>query len=230
MDGIARNTDGFDAGLARRARPRARRRGPLLVGLLGDRDRRRGAAPRPDVAPRLVRRLDRFIPRPARRIAAAAASLAVALLGPRRAYASDAPVRDWLSGSTTTTHDRAATTPTGPVATQDRPPPRRATTATAPADRDAVATEPARRRHPPATEPGAHGRSTVEHVVVEGDCLWSIAARAPRVRTRPTPRSTPPGGPSTPRNRAAIGDDPNLIFPGLSSQLPPFDRPLQPTP
>ena len=129
LEGIARNTSGFDVGLAGGLGPVLVAVLTLLAGLLAvavaAEVLRRGGR-----AVGLVRGLDRVLPLPARRVAAVAVSLAVGVLGPAHAFASDAPVRDWLAGSTTTTTVAAPLT-TGPVATEDRLAARAATTTTA---------------------------------------------------------------------------------------------------
>jgi nucleoid-associated protein YgaU len=60
-------------------------------------------------------------------------------------------------------------------------------------------------------------------VVVEGDCLWAIAAE--RLGSGTTDVEIDAAWRALYlANRAAIGDDPNLILPGLQLELPPIDR------
>jgi nucleoid-associated protein YgaU len=217
MDGITRNGGDLDAELIEVLAP------GLLVVALGlvamlvfalvvELLRRAGRAPV------TVERLDRILPTTARRFAAAALGLTVSLLGPASAAASDAPVRDWLAGTTTTTSTPPSTSTSttttrtlrpGPVATADALDERAASPSTVPV-------VPA----PPPVAPTTSAPALV--VVVEGDCLWSIAA------DRLGPDATNPAIDRAWRaiytaNRDAIGDDPNLIFPGLELALPPID-------
>ncbi len=60
------------------------------------------------------------------------------------------------------------------------------------------------------------------YVVRRGDCLWSIAAG--RLGPRADARSVDAGWRAIyAANRAAIGDDPNLIRIGLTLTLPPLN-------
>ena len=60
------------------------------------------------------------------------------------------------------------------------------------------------------------------YVVAPGDCLWSIAARV--LGPRADDRSIDAGWRRIyAANRAAVGEDPNLIHVGLALQLPPLD-------
>ncbi len=211
MDGIARNTAGFESGLADALVPVAVAAivalGLLLAIALGVEVLRQAGRARG-----IVGRCDRITPAPARHLAAATLGLVVALVGPASAYANDAPVRDWLAGSTTTT---------SPVATEDRLVERSTPTATPAPDPVPVAPPPA--VPIPIAPPTPSAAPPLEMVVVvEGDCLWSIAAR----------RLAPDVGNAVidaawraiyALNRAAIGDDPNLIFPGAQLALPPID-------
>ena len=213
MDGIARNTAGFEHGLADALVPVALAAVVVLGVLLAmavavEVLRHQGRAAG------IVRRLDRITPSPARHLAAATLSLVVALAAPATAYASDAPVRDWLAGSTTTT---------SPVATEDALI-ERSTLPPAPVpDPAPVPAAPAPAAPLPIAPPPPSAAPPLDTVmVVEGDCLWSIAAR----------RLAPDVGNAVidaawraiyALNRAAIGDDPNLIFPGAQLALPPID-------
>ena len=202
MDGIARNTTGFDAELTGTL-------GPVLgatilvlftlvVVAIGIEVLRRAG-----VAGGIVRRLDRIVPTPARRIAAGLLGLSVALAGPTPVFATEGPVSEWLAGTTTTTI-------TLPAVTEDSLIQRAAPAASATA--------------PPVSPIGATPAPADQTVVVWGDCLWAIAAR----RLGPDAGNTAID--ATWRaiyalNRDAIGDDPNLIFPGLHLALPPIEQP-----
>jgi hypothetical protein len=196
-------------------------------------------------AARLVAALDRTVPIAVRTAVVAAITLVTALVGVRPAGSTDT-VRGWLDGSTTTT-----TTTAAPVPSTTRPPTSSTTTttlsgptvlappvvldppvtprdvdrrATAP---DAPAPAPARTHAPvanpspapaPAPPPVVAGTS---YVVVPGDCLWSIAAH--RLGPGADARSIDAGWRAIyAANRVAIGDDPNLIHPGLTLTLPPL--------
>ena len=182
-------------------------------------------------APRLVAGLDRLVPRRARAIAAGALALASALPLSGTAGADDS-VRAWLSGSdgtpTTTTRPPPAS---APVATHESTDAR----ATAPVPDPDVVMPPAAPRPPepdsraaapgavaPATPPSS---PTAVHVVVPGECLWAIAQA--RLGPSATNQQIDAGWRAIyAANRAAIGDDPGLIHPGLVLLLPP----LVPTP
>jgi nucleoid-associated protein YgaU len=57
--------------------------------------------------------------------------------------------------------------------------------------------------------------------VVPGDCLWSIAARV--LGSSASSSATDRGWRAIyAANRAAIGENPNLIYPGLLLTLPPL--------
>lgn len=159
-------------------------------------------------ATRLVGALDRITPRPARRLAATTVAAVLLVGGPSSAAVAggsdDPPVvadRDAL--------DRRAASREGAV--------RDGRAVTPPAGR-APAPPPSRTPRPPTVPRPAAAETT--YVVVAGDCLWSIAAR------RLGPSATNAAVDSAwrriyERNRAAVGDDPNLIHPGLVLTLPP---------
>jgi nucleoid-associated protein YgaU len=75
---------------------------------------------------------------------------------------------------------------------------------------------------PPTAPPTAPAAATGEHyVVVAGDCLWAIARR--RLGARAANADIDAGWRAIyAANRAAIGDDPGLIHPGLALVLPPL--------
>ncbi len=70
-----------------------------------------------------------------------------------------------------------------------------------------------------AADPPAAGERSVQYVVVAGDCLWDIAARliGPSASNAAIDRGWRA---IYAANRAAIGDDPGLIHPGLVLTLP----------
>ena len=109
-------------------------------------------------------------------------------------------------------HTPAVPTPGAPGPT--RGPSTRALTPVAPAN--PTPTTPA-----PADTPRA-ADSSVPYVVVAGDCLWDIAARlvGPRASNAAVDRGWRA---IYAANRAAIGDDPGLIHPGLVLTIAPLD-------
>ncbi len=203
MDGIARNTQALDAAFADVLVPLVAvtivaLAAVVALALAVEILRRAG------IAVGAVGRLDCVVPAPARRVAATILSLTVTLIGPSPAYATDAPVRDWLTGTTTTT---------SPVATEEALTERVAPPSTLAPPSPAIA---------PAPAPSPSSLPVDVIVVVEGDCLWAIAA------DRLGPDATNVAIDAAWReiyglNRDAIGDDPNLIFPGVSLALPPID-------
>lgn len=218
MDGIARNANGFDADLTDVLGPVAGAAAAglavvVVIALVAEILRRAG------IASGIVRDLDRIVPVPARRIAAGLLSLSVTLVGPgASASETDTPVRDWLAGTTTTT---------SPVATEEALVERssgvEATTTTPSAS--ATAPPPPVGPIQPSPRPAPAAPSTPAEqsvVVVEGDCLWAIAAR--RLGAGATNLAIDRSWRAIyARNRDAIGTDPNLIFPGLYLALPPID-------
>lgn len=176
--------------------------------------RRCGATPGP-----VVTALERRSPAPLRHLAELAVTALLSIPAARPASASPTPIRDWISQTATTT----STTPSPP-----RRPAAPATTVPRPTSNPdpAPRPEPPRALAPtPAPAPGPvpvpPPGPVVKYVVQRGDCLWSIAAR------RLGPGATSPAIDAAWRsiyaaNRAAIGDDPNLIHPGLTLTLPPL--------
>lgn len=161
------------------------------------------------VGPGVVGVLDRLTPGPVRRAAAVAVAAAVLVGGTATGVAAgrtgppgpgDPPVvadRDSLERRTGTPHPRIrdgrAPVPHGRAPAPDR-------------------------RGPAGPVPNATGET---YVVEPGDCLWSIAAR----RLGPAATNTAVDVAWRriyERNRAAVGDDPNLIHPGLVLALPPL--------
>ena len=64
--------------------------------------------------------------------------------------------------------------------------------------------------------------SSVQYVVVAGDCLWDIAARL--IGSGASNAAIDRGWRAIyAANRAAIGDDPGLIHPGLVLTIPALD-------
>lgn len=156
----------------------------------------------------------------------------------RPAAASSTPIRDWLRHSTTTTTVPAPTVPSRPSApTTAAPTPTTSPTRPVAPDRRSAPVPPSPPQRPPAgpatpapsvpvppaATPPAAPRATDagRYVVRAGDCLWRIAAQ------RLGPGATNQAIDSAWRaiyaaNRAAVGDDPNLIHPGLVLTLPPL--------
>lgn len=82
---------------------------------------------------------------------------------------------------------------------------------------------PAADRPPPGVPAAVESATTVGYLVVVGDSLWEIARRHLEAGTGERPSST-----EIDRfwraiyaaNRAVVGPDPNLIFPGQQLQIP----------
>ncbi len=231
MDGIASNTTAFDVDIANALLPLlagtvAALAGLLVIAFVSEILRRGG------IAPGVVRRLDRFLPGIATRIAQTTLAVAIAVVGPTAAYASDAPVRDWLSATTTTTtpdatEDRLIERAGVPATTPTSAPPPLVASGGEPSvaipGTAAVPTDPVEIPMPEARQP-IH-----RLVVVDGDCLWSIAAG--QLGLDSTDRAIDEAWRAIyALNRAAIGNDPNLIFPGLTLELPPIDQSPLPAP
>jgi nucleoid-associated protein YgaU len=186
-------------------------------------------------AGRLVAALDRAVPIAMRTAVVSIVTLVTALVGARPAGGTDS-VRGWLDGASATTATVATAPPTTtlppstttttaappvlappvvlepPVTPQDLEPAPAAAPAPAPSPQPVPPT-------PPTVETGDH------YVVVAGDCLWSIAEH--RLGPGADARSIDAGWRAIyTANRVAIGDDPNLIHPGLTLTLPPLH--LQP--
>ena len=212
----------------------------LTLGLVAELVRRRSPAHR------VLALLDLTVPIGVRTAIVSLLALLATMTGPRPA-AADASVRGWLgqvstttrttaapvappsatlaptSTSTTTTTLPAPVRPTGPVVlipplVVEQP----ATTPTTAPPVSAPAPAPVT---PPVTSPLATSSPTAAlpvYVVQRGDCLWSIAAR--RLGPSPTAATIDAAWRRIyAANRAAIGNDPNLIHPGLVLTLPPLD-------
>jgi resuscitation-promoting factor RpfA len=139
----------------------------------------------------------------------------------RPATASTTPVRDWLTQApapttTTAVHVAPTTTTTSPS-----PPHAPPTTPARPAAPSQPSPSPAPSISQPAPIPISPTRSVDVYVVRAGDCLWRIAAR--HLGAGATNAAIDAAWRAIYAvNRAAIGDDPNLIHPGLTLTLPPL--------
>jgi resuscitation-promoting factor RpfA len=190
------------------------------------------------LAPRFTTALARLAPWRLQKLAALCVATVATVATTSGPAGADSSVRDWLAhgdavipSATTTTTD--PTTAPG-VATQDElerrsaplpdptspppapasPPDARATDASPPRPaRDATASSVV--RSPPA-------RATAIYVVQPGDCLWSIAAQA-LGRQATNAAIDLAWRRIYAVNRAAVGDDPGLIHPGLALTLPSLD-------
>jgi nucleoid-associated protein YgaU len=204
--------------------------GLLAIALVAEVLRRRRRASR------LVAALDRTTPIAVRAAVVSIVTLVTALVGARPAGGTDS-VRGWLDGATTTTVAPApSTTTTSPGASTPSSTTTTTTLAGPPVLAPPVVLEPPvtpNDLEPPAPTPSAPEPSPVppaatagdRHVVVPGDCLWSIAER--RLGHGADARSIDAGWRAIyTANRVAIGEDPNLIHPGLALTLPPLH--LQP--
>jgi LysM repeat protein len=189
-----------------------------------------GVVARAGVAARTAETLQRVTPPLIRHAAELSVTALLTIGAARPAAASPTPVRDWLhqSTATTTTGPRttepttSTTTTARTTATAARPAPRAPAPTPAPPPTAIPAAaptspSPARPLRPtPAANPAAD-----RYVVEPGDCLWRIAAQ------RLGPGATNQAIDSAWRaiyaaNRADVGDDPNLIHPGLVLTLPPL--------
>jgi nucleoid-associated protein YgaU len=190
-------------------------------------------------AARLVATLDRAVPIAMRTAGVSIVTLVTALVGAQPAGGTDS-VRGWLDGSTST-----ATTTVAPAPSTTRPPTPSTTTTTLagptvlappvvldppvtpqdlepPASRTSTrAPAPAPPLTPVAPAPAPPVATSDHYVVVRGDCLWSIAEH--RLGPGADARSIDAGWRAIyAATRVAIGDDPNLIHPGLTLTLPPL--------
>jgi nucleoid-associated protein YgaU len=186
-----------------------------------------GILARAGVAARTAETLRRVSPPLIRHVAELAATALLTLGAARPAAASPTPVRDWLHQSTattttvptTSTTTTATTTTAAPRLAPHAPSPTPATTPTAVPAPAPAPTSPSPAR---PLRPAPEANPATDHYVVEpGDCLWRIAAR------RLGPGATNQAIDSAWRaiyaaNRAGVGDDPNLIHPGLALMLPPL--------
>lgn len=182
--------------------------------------RRRGRSPG-----RLAAVLERGSPAILRHLAELTVTAVLALGAARPAHAADTPIRDWLTRAPAS----ATTTAAPPLrAHVPTPPPDAPGTATRPSTTAPSASAPAPAAPPPpapapvaAVAPGPSPRTDSTYVVKRGDCLWRIAAD--RLGPGATNAAIDAGWRSIyALNRAAIGDNPNLIHPGLTLTLPPL--------
>ncbi len=150
----------------------------------------------------LVRVADRLVPTTVHRIAVGILTLlatATSVAMPSVASA-DTSLRGWLESPSVPTPTSAPAPARTPSTTTMRP-----TAPAVPAPSPPAA---------PAADPPAAGERSVQYVVVAGDCLWDIAARliGPSASNAAIDRGWRA---IYAANRAAIGDDPGLIHPGL---------------
>jgi nucleoid-associated protein YgaU len=183
--------------------------------------RRRGAGP-----VRLAAALERRSPAAVRHLAELVVTALLTIGAARPATASTTPIRDWVNQtpttttlivpSTTTTPTTTTTTPTTPTTTTTTPKPAPTSPPTPAATQRAAA--PATLSTLPSVTPAY---PVASYVVQAGDCLWRIAARqlGPGATNAAIDRAWRS---IYAHNRAAIGDDPNLIHPGLTLTLPPL--------
>ena len=178
--------------------------------------RKCGVAP-----PRLIAALERRSPAAIRHVAELAVTAILTVGATRPATASTTPVRDWLTQApapttTTAVHVAPTTTTTSPS-----PPHAPPTTPARPAAPSQPSPSPAPSISQPAPIPISPTRSVDVYVVRAGDCLWRIAAR--HLGAGATNAAIDAAWRAIYAvNRAAIGDDPNLIHPGLTLTLPPL--------
>jgi resuscitation-promoting factor RpfA len=178
--------------------------------------RKCGVAP-----PRLIAALERRSPAAIRHVAELAVTAILTVGATRPATASTTPVRDWLTQApapttTTAVHVAPTTTTTSPSPPQAPP-----TTPARPAAPSQPSPSPAPSISQPAPIPISPTRSVDVYVVRAGDCLWRIAAR--HLGAGATNAAIDAAWRAIYAvNRAAIGDDPNLIHPGLTLTLPPL--------
>ena len=165
------------------------------------------AAALPGAAGRLGAAAMRIVlPRALYRIVAGAACLGV-LVTPGLAAASAAPSAPPSASTPTPTPewptDSAVPTPQWPTDAAHHPGHR-----------------PAPQQHHAKPAPAQHRAATRTVVVRAGDTLWGIAAE--HLRGRPTAKRVAAAWPRWyAANRAAVGDDPNLIVPGEQLRTPP---------
>jgi nucleoid-associated protein YgaU len=217
----------------------------LALGLLAELLRRRHRARR------VLALLDLTVPMGVRTVIVSVLALASSFMGPHPAGAADS-VRGWLREVGTSTTTRIVATPGAVAAHAASPAPSPSTTTPVPTAAPtgpvvlippitAVRPDPAPRGPPPAAvaTPAASTRAPVTaarpapapapapaaagttYIVQRGDCLWSIAAGV--LGPRATASSIDAGWRAIyAANRAAIGDDPNLILIGRTLTLPPL--------
>lgn len=178
-------------------------------------------------AGRLLALLDAALPGGARTAAVSILAITATFVGARPVAADDS-VRGWLGRPTTSTSQpvRVATPEAVDELVDPTPPP----TITGPV----VLVPPAVEERPPATAPPpiapaaptppvvAPAPVLPTYVVQPGDCLWAIAARI--LGPRADGRAIDAGWRRIyEANRAAVGDNPNLIHIGLVLRLPLLD-------
>jgi nucleoid-associated protein YgaU len=184
--------------------------------------RKCGVAP-----PRLIATLERRSPAAIRHLAELAVTAILTVGATRPATASTTPVRDWLSQApaptTTSAVHVAPTTTTTSSSPPQAPPttPARPAAPSQPSQPSQPSPSPAPSISQPAPIPISPTRSVDVYVVRAGDCLWRIAAR--HLGAAATNAAIDAAWRAIYAvNRAAIGDDPNLIHPGLTLTLPPL--------
>ncbi|MBV8950685.1 MAG: LysM peptidoglycan-binding domain-containing protein [Actinobacteria bacterium] len=188
----------------------------------------------------VVDALNRRSPAPLRHLAEVVVTALLSLGAARPAAASPTPIRDWVNESATTattagppappaapTTSSTAGVPRPEASPQSAPFPAPAPARVpAPAKAPTAATQPQPDPTSPRLEPPAPplpAPSAAAYVVVRGDCLWTIAARL--LGAGATNAAIDAGWRSIYAvNRTAIGDDPDLIHPGLILTLPLLSR------
>ena len=178
--------------------------------------------------PRLIAALERRSPAAIRHLAELAVTAILTVGATRPATASTTPVRDWLSQAPApTTTSAVHVAPTTTTTTSSSPPHAPPTTPARPAapsqrsQPSQPSSSPAPSTSQPAPIPISPTRSVDVYVVRSGDCLWRIAAR--HLGAGATNAAIDAAWRAIYAvNRAAIGDDPNLIHPGLTLTLPPL--------
>ena len=198
----------------------------LALGFVAEALRRR------QCAGRVLALLDLTLPIGVRTAVVSVLALLASFTGVRPAGATDG-VRGWLDQASTST-----TTTTRPlVATPDALAERATSPSTVPttpptgpvilippitAEPIDPAPAPAAAPAPPAPVTAAARPANSTYIVQPGDCLWAIAQR--RLGSTADAHAIDTGWRAIyAANRAAIGDNPNLIHIGLILTLPPLD-------
>jgi nucleoid-associated protein YgaU len=180
---------------------------------------------------RLLALLDAAVPGGARTAAVSLLAIAATFAGARPAAAEDS-VRGWLGRPTTSTSQPARVATPDAVDELVDPAPRPTITGPVVLVPPAVEERPTPGAPPPVapaapTPPVTAAPAPVlpTYVVQPGDCLWAIAARI--LGPRADGRTIDAGWRRLyDTNRAAVGDNPNLIHIGLVLRLPPLDAQL----